>query len=244
MDGPLHAALHRGPEGLPPFLQQLHVQAVPPLPDDRSGGGPGLDSRPPVGCQAVFPSPVDNRADAARKAPQGQGDSGHRQHQASALRARPRALGPQVGAGKGPPPVRLHISRAAREVQPLSVEDQASLQGMPHAEDAVGALHPREKPKGPHDILPDGGEGPIPQLPLERKPVLADIHFHAPAAEPGLPQPDLEAAFLCLERRLRVFQPPRSIFRQHLKRGSAAPSGVRVERRNQRQGLPFPALVL
>ena len=58
VDSALHAALHWSPERLPPFAQQLRLQAVPPLTDHCAGGGPRLDFDAPVGRQAVFPTTV------------------------------------------------------------------------------------------------------------------------------------------------------------------------------------------
>ena len=54
VDSALHAALHRSPERLPPFAQQLRLQAVLPLADHRAGGGPRLDSDASIGGQTVF----------------------------------------------------------------------------------------------------------------------------------------------------------------------------------------------
>ena len=51
VDGALHAALHRSPEGLPPLVQQFNFQAILSLADYRTGGGPCLDSDASVGCQ-------------------------------------------------------------------------------------------------------------------------------------------------------------------------------------------------
>ena len=58
MDGALHAAFRRGAEGLSLGGQRLGLQAVPPLPDSRSGRGPRLDPGAPVGGQAVLPTLV------------------------------------------------------------------------------------------------------------------------------------------------------------------------------------------
>ena len=58
VDGAFHAALHRSLERLPPFVQQLRLQAVLPLTDHRTEGRPLVNFGSPVGCQAVFPAMV------------------------------------------------------------------------------------------------------------------------------------------------------------------------------------------
>ena len=143
MNGPRHAALHRGPEGLPPFVQKLRFQAVLSLADHRSRGGPSLDSGAAISCQAVFPAAVKDGADTAGKASHGQGNCRGRKHQAAGLRAVPCALGPEVLTGKGTAPVRLDISNPVGKIQGFAVQLQRSAQRVPHADDAVGALHPR-----------------------------------------------------------------------------------------------------
>ena len=46
---------------------------------------------------------------------------------------------------------------------------------MPHADNAVGALHPREKSEGPHNVGPERGKGAVAQGALEGETVLLDI---------------------------------------------------------------------
>ena len=145
MNGALHVTLHRGAERLPPFAQQLRLQAVLPLTDHRAGGGPSLDSDVPVGCQAVFPTAIQNGTDTA-------GETAHRQrncrdgkHQATLIRPIPKALGQEVLAWKGVAPVRLDIADSVGEIQALAVQLQRSTQRMSHADDAMRALHPGEE---------------------------------------------------------------------------------------------------
>ena len=158
MDGALHAALHRSPEGLPPLVQQFYFQAVLPLADHRTGGRPLFNFGAPVGCQAVFPATVQNRADTASETAHRQGDRRNCKHQTAGLRLTPDALRPKVPAGKGATPVCFDVSDPVGEIQTLAVQFQRSTQGMPHADDAVGALHSCEKSKRPHDVRPQSGK--------------------------------------------------------------------------------------
>lgn len=163
VDGALHAALHRGTKGLPPFVQQLRLQAVLPLTDYRAVGGPRLDFDAPVGCQTVFPTSIKDRANTAGEAAHRQGDRRNCKHQATMLRAVPNALCPEVFGGKRAAPVCFDVSDPVGEIQTLAVQFQRSAQGMPHADDAVGALHSCEKSKRPHSVRPQSGKRTITQ---------------------------------------------------------------------------------
>ena len=54
MNGALHAALHWGSKGLPPFIHQLRLQTVLSLADYRTGGGPRFNPDAPVGCHRRY----------------------------------------------------------------------------------------------------------------------------------------------------------------------------------------------
>ena len=68
---------------------------TPPLTDGRAGGGPRLDTGPPVGGQAVFPALVQHGADTAGEAAHRQGNRRNGKHQTALLRPVPDALRPQ-----------------------------------------------------------------------------------------------------------------------------------------------------
>ena len=131
MDGALHAALYWSPEGLPPFAQQLRLQAVLPLTDHRAGGGPRLYFDAPVGGQTVFPATVQNGADTAGETAHRQRDRCDGKHQVAPLRSVPKALGPEVLAGKRAAPIHLDIAGSVREIQALAVQFQAPLRECP-----------------------------------------------------------------------------------------------------------------
>lgn len=61
------------------------------------------------------------------------------------------ALHPQVGARKRGSAVFFCIAQTTVEAVQMSVHNDAALEGMRHAENAVPALH-GEKPERPHDI--------------------------------------------------------------------------------------------
>ena len=163
VDGALHAALYWSPEGLPLLVQQFDFQVVLPLTDHRTGGRPLVNFGAPVGCQAVFPATVQNRADTAGEAAHRQGDRRNCKHQTAALRAVPNALRPEVFAGKRAALICFDVSDPVGEVQTLAVQLQRSTQGMPHADDAVGALHSCEKSKRPHNVRPQSGKRTVAQ---------------------------------------------------------------------------------
>ena len=187
VNGALHAALHRSLEGLPPFAQQLRPQAVLSLSDNRTGRGPRLDSDAPVGCQTVFSASAKNRADAAGEAVHRQRNRRDGKHQTARFRPIPKTLHPQVLAGKRAASIRLNIPGSTGEIQALAVQLQCSLQGVPHADDAVGALHSSEEPKRPHDVGPEDGKGAITQGALEEEAVPLDMEVDPLLAETGLP---------------------------------------------------------
>ena len=187
VDGALHAALHRGAKGLPPFAQQLRLQTVPPLTDYRAGGGPRLDSDAPVGCQTVFPASIKDRTDTAGETAHRQRDRRNGEHQATLLRPIPKALRPEVLAGKGATPVHLDIADSVGETQALAVQLQCSLQGVPHADNAVGTLHPGEETERPHDVRPEDSKGAIVQGSPEGETVLLDMEVDSLFTEAGLP---------------------------------------------------------
>ena len=192
VDGPRHAALRRGPEDLPPLVQKFYFQAVLPLADYRGRGRPSFDSGAPISCQAVFPAAVKDGADTAGEASHGQGNRRDRKHQATTFRLVPYALGPEVLAGKGTAPVRLDISGPVGKIQGLAVQLQRSAQRVPHADNAVGALHPREKPERPHDVGLKGGKRAIAQSAPERKTVPLDLEVDLLTAEAGQPKLNLK----------------------------------------------------
>ena len=194
VDGALHAALHRSPERLPPFVQQLRLQAVLPLTNHRTGGGPRLDSDAPVGCQTVFPASIKDRADAAGEAAHRQRNRRNGKHQTAPLRPVPKALDPEVLAGKRAAPVCLDIADSVGEIQALAVQLQRSLQRVPHADDAMRALHPGEEPERPHDVRLQGSKGTITQGALEGEAVLLDMEVDPLFAETGLPDLHLKGS--------------------------------------------------
>lgn len=244
VDGPRHAALCRGPEGLPPLVQKLCFQTVLPLADYRGRGGPSLDSGAPVGGQAVFPAAVKDGADTAGETSHGQGNRRNRKHQAAGLRAIPYALGPEVLAGKGSAPVRLDISGPVGKIQGLAVQLQRSAQTVSHADDAVGALHPREKPERPHDVGLESGKWAIAQSTPERKAVPLNLEVDPLTAEAGQPKLDLERLPGDLKLFCRVLQPPRAVVGNDLERRGTASPAVDMEGGNQRESLSLPGLVL
>ncbi len=111
----------------------------------------------------VFPATVQNRADTASEAAHRQWNRRDGEHQTAALRSGPNALRPEVLVGKGAAPVRLNVSDSIGEIQTLAVQFQRSSQRMPHADDAVGALHTREEPERPHDVRPQSGKWTVAQ---------------------------------------------------------------------------------
>lgn len=130
-------------------IEKDGVQTVLSLADHRGRGGPRLDSGAPVSCQAVFPAAVKDGADTAGEASHRQGNCRDCQHQAAGLCPVPCALSPEVPAGKRTAPVRLDVSDPVGKIQGLAVQLQQSAQGVPHADDTVGALHPRKNRNGP-----------------------------------------------------------------------------------------------
>lgn len=194
VDGALHAALHWSPERLPPFAQQFRLQAVPPLTDYRAGGGPRLDSDAPVGCQTVFPASIKDRADTAGEAAHRQGNCRDGKHQTAPLRPVPDTLRPEILAGKRAAPVRLDISGSAGEIQAFAVQFQRSLQRVPHADDAMRALHPGEEPERPHDVGSEDGKGTVAQNPLKREAVPLDMEVDPLLTEAGLPDLHLKGS--------------------------------------------------
>ena len=82
---------------------------------------------------------------------------------------------------------------------------------MSHADNAVGALHPCEKSKRPHDVRPQDGKWAVAQRAAERKAVLPDMEADPLAAEAGLPDLNLKRLTGGLQLFLRVLQPPRSV---------------------------------
>lgn len=211
MDSTLHTALHRSPKGLPPLAQHLCLQAVLPLADNRPGGGPCLDFDAPVGCQLVLLPVAEHGADAAGEAAHGQGDLRDGKHQTARFRPAPDALGPEVRSGKGTPSVRLDIPKTFGKVQALPVQFQGAAQGMSHADDTVSTLHSPEKPKGPHDVGAQGGEGAIAQGTAERQVVPLDAEVDPLVVKAGLPEPYLKGTPGYVQLFRRVFQPPRLI---------------------------------
>lgn len=194
VDGALHAALHWSPERLPPFVQQFHFQAVLPLTDHRAAGGPRLDFDAPVGCQTVFPASIKDRADTAGETSQRQGDRRDGKHQTARFRPIPKALGPEVCAGKGAAPVCFDIPGSAGEIQALAVQFKRSAQRMAHADDAMRALHPGEEPERPHDVRLQGSKGTITQGALEGETVLLDMEVNPLLTETGLPDLHLKGS--------------------------------------------------
>ena len=82
---------------------------------------------------------------------------------------------------------------------------------MPHADNAVGTLHPCEKPKGPHDVRPEGGKGAIAQCAAEGKTILLNMEGNPLTAKAGLPDLNLKRPPGEGKLRLRILQPPRLI---------------------------------
>lgn len=233
-----------GAERLRPRFQQLHLQPVLALPDGGPGGRPFLDPGAPVCGQAVFPALVQDRADTAGKAAHREGNGGDGQHEAAPLRAVPSALGPEVGAGEGAAPVGLDIAHPVGEVDLLAVQTQRALEGVPHAENAVGALHCAKEPEGPHDVGPQGGKGAVAQRAVEGKAVLLHVEVDTLAAKGGLPEPHLKPLWVGVELRGRELQPPGLAVGNDLERGGAAAAGVHVKGGDQSQSLPGLALML
>ena len=211
VDGALHAALYWSPEGLPPLVQQFYLQAILSLTDHRASGGPRLDFDAPIGGQAVFPATVQNGADAASEAAHRQGDRRNCKHQTAALWAVPNTLCPKVSVGKGAAPVCFNVSNPVGEIQTLAVQFQRSTQGMPHADDAVGALHSCEKSKRPHNVRPQSGKRTVAQRAAEGKIVLPDMEVNPLTAKAGLSNLYLKRLPGDFQMCFRVFQPPRLI---------------------------------
>ena len=187
VDSALHAAICWGAERLSALVQHLYFQTVLPLADHRAGEGPRLDFGAPVGSQTVFPAAGKDRADTAGEAAHGQRDRRNCKHQADAFWSVPKALGPEVCAGKGAAPVHFNISHSTGEIQGLSVQLQRSRQGMSHTDDAVRALHSPQKPERPHDIGAEDGKGAVMQCAMEGKALLLDIEVNPLTAKAGLP---------------------------------------------------------
>ena len=185
VDSALHAALYWSPEGLPPLVQQFNFQAVFPLTDHRTGGRPLVNFGAPVGRQAVFPAAVQNRADTASEAAHRQGNRRNCKHKTAPLWPVPNTLCPKISAGKGTAPVCFDVSDPVGEIQTIAVQFQRSAQGMPHADDAVGALHSCEKSKRPHDVRPQSSKGAVAQGAVERKSVLLDMEVDSLTAKAG-----------------------------------------------------------
>ena len=72
----------------------------------------------------------------------------------------------------------------------------------------MGALHPREKPKRPHDVRLEGGKRAIAQSAPERKTVLLDLEGRPLAAEAGQPELNSERLPGYLKLFRWVLQPP------------------------------------
>ena len=211
MNGALHAALHRSPEGLPPLIQQFDFQVVLPLTDHRTGGRPLVNFGAPVGGQAVFPAAVQYGADATGKAARRQGNRRNGEHQTAALRSGPNALCPEVFGGKRAAPVCFNVSNPVGEVQTLTVQFQRSTQGMTHTDDAVGALHSCEKSKRSHNVRPQSGKRTVAQRAAEGKIVLPDMEVNPLTAKAGLSNLYLKRLPGDFQMCFRVFQPPRLI---------------------------------
>lgn len=97
-----------------------------------------------------IPGRHKNGEDTADEASHRQGNCSSRKHQTAGLRFIPNALCSEVCAGEGAALVRLNISDLIGEIQRSAVQLQRSLQRVPHADDAVGALqHLRENRNGP-----------------------------------------------------------------------------------------------
>ena len=58
---------------------------------------------------------------------------------------------------------------------------------MPHADDAVGVLHPGEKPERPHDVGSQGSKRAVAQRAAEGKIALPDVEVNPLTAKAGLP---------------------------------------------------------
>ena len=115
---------------------------------------------------------------------------------------------------------------------------------MPHTDNAMGALHPSKKAKGPHNIRPDGGKRPILQRTLEQTSILNDIQYAPLTVKRRLPKLDLKMIWGGVKLCFRVFQPPRPAACNDLERCAAAACRINVEGGNQRERLSAFALML
>ena len=186
-------------------------RTVPPLTDHRAGGGPCLDLDSSVGGQPVFLTAIQNGADTAGEAAHRQRDRRNGKHQTAKLQPAPDALCPEVFAGKRTAPVCLNIPGSVREIQTLAVQFQRSTQGMPHADDAVDALHPGEETERTDDVRLEDSKGAVAQGSTEGKAVLLDMEVDPLFTKVGLPDLHLKRLPGDLQLCFRVLQPPRLI---------------------------------
>ena len=218
MDGAAHNAPGRRPQRTPLPCQQLRRQAVSPLPYCHAGGRPLFHPAAPVGGQTVFPAAVKHRTDTAGKPDARQGNDGSGEHHAAGTGSLPDALGPEVLAGKGAAPVRLNVPRPPGKIQRFSVQRQAPLQGMAHADDAVSALHAGEEPERAHDVRSQGCKGPKAYRAAEGDPLPRDMEAQPLVSEQAFPYPNAEHPLKSAELRIR--QPPGLPVRKDLERGA------------------------
>ena len=104
----------------------------------------------PVSCQAMLPALVQDGADASTEGTSAKWNMGNGYHNRTWFWEIV-ALHPQVGARKRGSAVFFCIAQTTVEAVQMSVHNDAALEGMRHAENAVPALH-GEKPERPHDI--------------------------------------------------------------------------------------------
>ena len=154
---------------------------------------------------------VQNGADTAGEATHRQGDCRDGKHQAAPLRSVPKALGPEVLTGKRAASVCFDVSDPVGEIQTLAVQFQRSTQGMPHADDAVGTLHPCKKTKRSHDVGLEDSKGAVAQASTEGKAVLLDMEVNSLTAKAGLSDLHLKEPLGDFQLCFRVLQPPRLI---------------------------------
>ena len=141
-------------------------------------------------------------------------------------------------------PVGLDVPRAAGKIQPFSVQRQAPLQRVPHADDAVGTLHAGDKPERAHDVRSEGRERPIAHRAVKGQSLPLHTQARLLSGKQALSHLNVKHLLRSAERRAGIFQPPGLSVCDDLK-GCAAPScPIDMKGGDEGEGCPIPGLML
>lgn len=155
MNGSTHASIGRSPKRMGIFMKQPGSQCIIPLLDNNSVISKLLDLCSEIRGNAVFFFAQQNNTDNSRELKAGHRNIGYGQHQGTVIKT---ALCPEVLLWKRVSSVTFDVSDAVMKNIRLIIYGDLTVDFVCHTVHTVSALQERNKGKGAHDVISNGGK--------------------------------------------------------------------------------------